>query len=205
MAQLVSITESAEAITAEAVAYVWEEYDAPRLECHPPAHASASPRALVGRHFKPTGRATRRPKRRKESMKLYQTRGAAFTAGARDAVPVVTHATARAAYRRGVAAAEAIPEAHNRQRHAAKEAAISAYIKPRAKYADAADVAEAIAGKPVHYLHRRTVNLGSRKWSDYRPEYEEHYISGIILEGTASASGKSVNRVSIAHFIIVKG
>jgi len=30
MAKLVSITETAEAITAEAIAYVWEEYDAPR-------------------------------------------------------------------------------------------------------------------------------------------------------------------------------
>lgn len=138
-------------------------------------------------------------------MKTYPTEAAVWKSGARGIVQVITHATARAAYRRGVAAAEAIPEAHNRQRHAAKEAAISAYIKPRVKYADIEAVAEAIAGKPVHYLHRHTVNLGTRKWSDYRPEYEEHHTRGIILEGTASASGKSVNRTSIAFLTIVKG
>lgn len=137
-------------------------------------------------------------------MKTYDTIGAAYLAGAKTAVQVVTHATARAAYRRAVAAAEAIPEAHNRIRHDAKTEAIDAYITPRAKYADAAEVAEAVAGKQVHYIHRHTVNLGTRRWSDYRPEYEE-FRGSIIIKGTASKTGKSIDRISLAHLIIVQG
>lgn len=137
-------------------------------------------------------------------MKTYKTIGEAYLAGAKTAVQVVTHATARAAYRRATAAAEAIPEAQNRKRHSAKTEAIDAYITPRAKYADAAEVAEAIAGKKVHYLHRHAVNLGTRKWSDYRPEYEE-FRGGIIIEGTASKTGRSIDRISLAHLIIVQG
>lgn len=137
-------------------------------------------------------------------MKTYETIGAAYLAGVRDVVPIVSHATARAAYRRAVAAAEAIPEAQNRKRHSAKAEAIDAYITPRAKYANAAEVAEAIAGKQVHYIHRHTVNLGTRRWSDYRPEYEE-FRRSIILKGTASKTGKSIERISLAHLIIVQG
>ena len=137
-------------------------------------------------------------------MKTYDTIGAAYLAGAKTAVQVVTHATARAAYRRAVAAAEAIPETQPRKRHSAKAEAIDAYLTPRAKYADAVEVAEAIAGKQVHYIHRHTVNLGSRRWSDYRPEYEE-FRESIILKGMASKTGKSIDRISLAHLIIVQG
>lgn len=137
-------------------------------------------------------------------MQTYQTQGAAYLAGARDTVQVVTHATARAAYRRAIAAAEAIPETQPRKRHSAKAEAIDAYLAPRTRYADANEVAEAIAGKQVHYLHRHTVNLGTRKWSDYRPEYEEA-IDGLILTGTASKTGRSVDRISIVYLIIVQG
>lgn len=137
-------------------------------------------------------------------MKTYDTIGAAYLAGAKTAVQVVTHATARAAYRRAVAAAEAIPETQPRKRHSAKAEAIDAYLTPRAKYADAVEVAEAIAGKQVHYIHRHTVNLGTRRWSDYRPEYEE-FRGSIILKGMASKTGKSIDRISLAHLIIVQG
>lgn len=64
MAQLVSITESAEAITAEAIAYVWEAYDAPRKRVQraritehrftvsiPKLTEEAAPVAFVVEHF----------------------------------------------------------------------------------------------------------------------------------------------------------
>ena len=137
-------------------------------------------------------------------MQTYPTPGAAYLAGAKDLVPIVSHATARAAYRRAVAAAEAIPEAQNRKRHSAKAEAIAAYLMPRYKYADAVEVAEAIAGKQVHYIHRHTVNIGTRRWSDYRPEYEE-FRGSIILKGTASKTGKSVDRIHTIHLTIVQG
>lgn len=137
-------------------------------------------------------------------MKTYKTTWDAHAAGIKNAVQIVTHATARAAYRRAIAAAETVPEAHNRIRHDVKTEAIDAYLTPRAKYADAAEIAEAIAGKKTHYIHRHTVNLGTRKWSDYRPEYEE-FRGSIIIDGTASKTGRSIDRISIAHLIIVRG
>lgn len=137
-------------------------------------------------------------------MKTYKTARDAHDAGVHNAVRIVTHATARAAYRRAIAAAETVPEAHNRIRHDVKTETIDAYITPRARYADAAEIAEAIAGKRTHYLHRHTVNLGTRRWSDYRPEYEEMH-EGIIITGTASKTGRSIDRISIAHLIIVQG
>lgn len=137
-------------------------------------------------------------------MKTYPTQGAAHLAGARDVVRIVTHATARAAYRRAEAAAEAVPDTHNRIRHGARTKAIDDYLTPRSVYADAAEVAEAIAGRQVHYIHRHAVNLGSRRWSDYRPEYEESYGDGIVLTGTASKSGRTVDRIQLTHLIIVR-
>lgn len=136
-------------------------------------------------------------------MKLYPTQGAAYIAGARDIVPVVTHATARAAYRHANAAAEAIPEAFNRKRRSVRVETIDAYLAPRMKYANAADVAQAIAGKQVRYIHRHSVNLGTRRYPDYRPTYEETW-DGIILTGTASKTGKSVNGIALVHLIIVQ-
>lgn len=136
-------------------------------------------------------------------MKTYPTPGAAYAAGARDIVAIVSHATARAAYRRALAAVEAIPARNNRVRHSAKAQAIDEYLAPRTKYADAADAAAAIAGQQVHYIHRHAVNLGTKAWSDYRPEYEET-TSGIILTGTASKTGKSVDRIPTVYLTIVQ-
>lgn len=137
------------------------------------------------------------------TLKTYPTAREAYAAGAAGVVEVITHETAARAFAAAAEAAQAIPAAHNRKRVDARTAAIDAVVEQAARYADATEAAAHIAGQPTDYLHRHTVNLGTRRWSDYRAEYEQYWRDSLILHGTASKTGKSVNHVSLVHLVLV--
>jgi len=136
-------------------------------------------------------------------LNTYPTEGAAYVAGIRQIVKIIPHEAAVRAYEAAEQAAEAVPEAHNRKRVDARTAAIDAVIKQSARYADATEAAAHIAGQPVDYLHRRAVNLGTRRWSDYRAEYEQRWSDSLILQGTASKTGKSIDHLSLSFLVLV--
>lgn len=138
-----------------------------------------------------------------DTLKTYPTEGAAFVAGARELVPIITHEDAADAYAAAEEAAQAIPAAHNRKRHDARTAAVDAIVRSRARYANKEDAAAHIAGQPVDYLHRHTVNLGTGRYPDYRPAYEQRRADRLYLSATASKTGKSLDRVSISFVVLV--
>lgn len=117
-------------------------------------------------------------------------------------IGIITHVTARAAERRADAAEAAIPERNRRARVDARTKAIDDYLKPRIKYIPREDVLPTIAGARIDYLHRHTVNLGTRRWPDYRAEYETFF--GIIQTGTTSKTGKSVDHISTSDIVLVR-
>ena len=122
-----------------------------------------------------------------------------------DVVAVVTHEQARAAYEAGEAAAETIPAWQVRIRHTARHDAIADTIySETTRYAAIEDVAAHIADNLVEYLHRHTVNLGTRRWSDYRPVWETCGES-IVHHTTASKTGLSIDGVSTVFCVLVIG
>lgn len=136
------------------------------------------------------------------TLATYPTEDAAYAAGARHIVEVIPHEAAARAYEAAEQAAKAIPETHNRKRADARTAAIDAVVKQAARYADATETAAHIAGQPVDYLHKHTVNLGTSKWQDYRAEYEQ-MADSLILHATASRTGKSVERIPLVYVVLV--
>lgn len=137
-------------------------------------------------------------------MKTYETHQEAYRAGG-ETVQIITHADAAEAYRRAIEAEQAIPAAHNRKRHSARAEAIDSYINSRARYATFGEAAQHIAGCQIDYLHRTTVNLGTSRYPDFRPEYEQHWINSLVLHGTASKTGKSIDTLQTRYVVLVIG
>ena len=142
---------------------------------------------------------------RTTTLTTYPTAAEAYSAGARDLVQVIDHETAARAFEAGEQAAQAVPAAHNRKRVDKRTRAIDRVVNERRRYADKDAAAAHIAGQPVDYLHRHTINLGTSRYPDNRPEYEQYYADTLVLRGTASKSGKSIDRLSISYAVLVIG
>ena len=137
-------------------------------------------------------------------LQTYPTKGGAYATGALYLVTIIDHETAAQALEAAALAEQEVPAAHNRVRVSARTKAIDAIVNDAARYADKDAAAAHIAGQQVDYLHRHTVNLGcSRRYSDYRADYERRMDGSIVLHGTASKTGKSIDRISIAYTILV--
>lgn len=141
-------------------------------------------------------------------LKTYQTKREAHKAAGNycDLIPVVSHAAARKAYALSIEAAEALPEYQRRRRVDVMTEAIDRHLATRMRFAIATEAQDYIKSRCVDYLHRHTVNLGTRRYSDYRAEYEVYYTAdGIILHGTASATGKKVGTIPTSFLTLVIG
>lgn len=164
---------------------------------------AAEPETEVTEAEQETEQETEQATEDADALKTYPTTAEAYSAGARDLVQVIDHETAARAFEAGEQAAQEVPAAHNRRRVEERTRAIDRVVSEHQRYADKAAAAQHIAGKPADYLHRHTINFGTSRYPDHRPEYEQYHADTLILHGTASKSGKSIDRLSTSYAVLV--